>query len=95
MGIGGGIFLIALGAILAFALKVDVTAVDLRVAGWVLMLSGASVLLLTVWYWHSRRQQTPKTAPEMSILEETRIAHSHAVLDPESPASSMRTPPEP
>lgn len=95
MGIGGGIFLIAVGAILAYAINVDFDAVNLEVAGWVLMLAGATVLALTVWFWHSRRQRPPKAAPEVSVLEETRIAHSHAVVDPETPSSKVRTPPEP
>ena len=37
MGIGGSIFLIALGAILAFAVEADLGWLDLSVVGWVLM----------------------------------------------------------
>ncbi len=95
MGIGGGVFLIAVGAILAYAVRVDVEVVDLRTAGWVLMLSGAVVLVLTVWFWHSRRRRDSVPPPEISVLEETRIAHSHAVVDTEPPGSTLRPPPEP
>lgn len=42
MGIGAGIFLIAIGAILTFALNVSVGGVDLDMVGWILM--GAGVL---------------------------------------------------
>ncbi|HEX6936225.1 MAG TPA: DUF6458 family protein, partial [Actinomycetes bacterium] len=40
MGIGVSIFLIAVGAILAFALNVDVSGVDLSVVGYILMIVG-------------------------------------------------------
>jgi hypothetical protein len=92
MGIGGGIFLIVIGAILTFAVKVEVGAVDLRTAGWVLMLAGAAALVLTLWFWQSRRRQAQ---PDVSVLEETRAAHSHAVVDVEPPGSMLRPPPEP
>ena len=40
MGIGGSIFLIAVGAILAFAVHVSVGWLSLNVVGYVLMLAG-------------------------------------------------------
>jgi hypothetical protein len=95
MGIGGGIFLVAVGAILAFAVKVEMTVIDLRTTGWVLMLAGATVLLLTVWFWHSRRRRDKLPVTDVSVLEETRIAHSHAMMDREPPGSMLRPPPEP
>jgi hypothetical protein len=97
MGIGGGIFLIALGAILAYAVKVEYDVIDLEVTGWVLMLAGATLLALTMWFWQSRRRRQPAnaTSADVSVLEETRIAHSHALVDPEPPGSHLRPPPEP
>jgi len=95
MGIGGGIFLIAMGAILAFAVNVDVSVVDLRTTGWVLMLAGVAVLVMTVWFWRTRRDRANPSVPEVSVLEETRMAHSHAVVDPEPPGSTLRPPPAP
>jgi len=55
MGIGGGIFLIALGAILTFAVRANVSWIDVHVVGWVLMLAGAAVLGLTIYFWRQRR----------------------------------------
>ncbi len=55
MGIGGGIFLIAIGAILAFAVRANFAWLDLHVVGWILMLAGATVLGLTIWFWRQRR----------------------------------------
>ncbi|GGK35200.1 hypothetical protein GCM10010124_29870 [Pilimelia terevasa] len=94
MGIGGGIFLIAVGAILAYAIKVDVDFIDLRVTGWVFILTGLTTVLLTVWYLMSRRRR-PATGADKSVLQETRIAHGHAVVDPEPIASHLRPPLEP
>lgn len=56
MGIGGSIFLIAVGAILAFAVNWHLSGIDLNVVGWVLMILGVVGLIVTIWYWNSRRR---------------------------------------
>jgi uncharacterized membrane protein len=56
MGIGGSIFLIALGAIIAFGVKRDLSWLDLDVVGWVFMLCGLTGLVLTVSFWMTRRR---------------------------------------
>jgi hypothetical protein len=48
MGIGVSVFLIALGAILAFAVDYEVSGLDISVIGVILMVSGAIGLLLTM-----------------------------------------------
>ena len=53
MGIGTSIFLIAVGAILAFAVEVEVSGVDLATVGVILMIAGAFGLLLSVVFWNS------------------------------------------
>jgi hypothetical protein len=58
MGIGGSIFLLALGAILAFAVNAHISGIDINVVGWVLMAAGLVGLIITVWYWNSRRRTT-------------------------------------
>jgi Domain of unknown function (DUF6458) len=58
VGIGGSIFLIALGAILAFAVHASLGFVSIQVVGWVLMAAGAMGLILTLWFWSSRRRTT-------------------------------------
>jgi hypothetical protein len=55
MGFGTGIFLLAAGAILVFAVRVNVWWVDLDAVGLVLMGSGAAVLAVTAWFWHDHR----------------------------------------
>lgn len=57
MGIGGSIFLIALGAILAFATNFDVSGVDEKVIGIILMIAGALGLLFTTLVWGPRNRR--------------------------------------
>ncbi|GAA1849188.1 hypothetical protein GCM10009687_14270 [Asanoa iriomotensis] len=74
MGIGGSIFLIAVGAIFAFALDVNVGWLDLDVVGWVLMLAGVVGLILTTWWWQSRRRTT--------VVRETRAPYGTTAPPP-------------
>ena len=48
MGIGASVFLLALGAILTFAVEASVSGLDIKVVGIILMVSGAIGLLLTM-----------------------------------------------
>ncbi len=53
MSIGVSIFLIAVGAILAFAVDVTIEGVDLDTVGVILMIVGAIGLLLSLIFWSS------------------------------------------
>jgi len=48
MGIGGGIFLIVVGAILAFAVRDSVDAIDLTMIGYICMGVGVLALVIAV-----------------------------------------------
>jgi hypothetical protein len=54
MGIGAGIFLIVVGAILTFAVDATLAGLDLNVVGWILMLAGAAGLIIFFYLWHRR-----------------------------------------
>jgi Domain of unknown function (DUF6458) len=56
MGIGGSIFLLAVGAILAFAVNANISGLDINVIGWILMAAGLVGLVITLWFWNSRRR---------------------------------------
>jgi hypothetical protein len=58
MGIGFSIFLLAVGAILAFAVQATVAGLDLHVVGWILMAAGALGLVLTMVVFAPRRRRT-------------------------------------
>ena len=71
MGIGGSIFLMALGAILAWATHIQVGWLDLRVVGYVFMVAGLAGLILTLWFWSSRRRRViTTTTPPASVERE-------------------------
>jgi hypothetical protein len=67
VGIGVSILLIAVGAILAFAVSASVSGVDVQTVGWILLIVGILGLVLSMifwssWggpgYWSSRRRTT-------------------------------------
>jgi Flp pilus assembly protein TadB len=68
MGIGGSIFLIALGAILAFAVEANLGWLDINVVGWVLMIAGIAGLVLTMWFWQNRRRTTTVVQPAERVV---------------------------
>lgn len=51
MGIGASIFLIVVGAILAFAVTADVSGLEIATVGWILMIAGGVGLLLSLIFW--------------------------------------------
>lgn len=53
VGIGASLFLIALGAILTFALETDISGIDLDTVGIILMIVGGLGLLLSLLFWSS------------------------------------------
>lgn len=54
MGVGVSIFLLAVGAILTFAVNAEVSGVDLSMVGMILMVAGGIGLLLTLLVWGPR-----------------------------------------
>ena len=59
MGIGTSILLIAVGAILRYAVTADVSGIDLDVVGLILMLVGVVGLLISIFWmavWADRRR---------------------------------------
>jgi hypothetical protein len=53
MGIGVGIFLIAVGAILTFAVNATTSGVNIDAVGWILMGVGLVSILLSLIFWSS------------------------------------------
>ncbi|MBB6402858.1 DUF6458 family protein [Arthrobacter sp. AZCC_0090] len=69
MGIGSSIFLIAIGAILAFAIPGDVVSfIDLHMVGYILMVVGVIGLIVSLFVFGPRRTR--------------RISESRATVDP-------------
>ena len=58
MGIGFSIFLLAVGAILTFAVDATVAGIDIEVVGVILMAAGALGLILTMVVFTPRRNRS-------------------------------------
>ena len=78
MGIGSSIALIAVGAILAFAVEFDIAGLDINTVGVILMLAGVvgAILSLTIWgSWGTGRRTVTETyvddTPRTEVLRET------------------------
>lgn len=53
MGIGVSLFLIAIGAILTWAVNITTSGIDLNVVGVILMVVGVLGLLMSLLFWSS------------------------------------------
>ncbi|HET7571465.1 MAG TPA: DUF6458 family protein [Gaiellaceae bacterium] len=70
MGVATSLVVVAIGAILAFAVDVTTNGVDLHVVGWILIAVGLAGLVISIALWESvlgpmrpgpppRRRRTP------------------------------------
>jgi membrane protein implicated in regulation of membrane protease activity len=83
MRIGVGIFLMVLGAILAFAVETDVPGVNVNALGVILLLIGLVALLYSLLFWSSltpwgrrrvdARRRMVGLEPPAEIVEERRF----------------------
>jgi hypothetical protein len=75
MGLGAGLFLIAVGAILAFAVNVDASGFNVNTIGWILLIVGAVGVALSFVFWGSwggfpRRETTVDAGPRRRVVDE-------------------------
>jgi len=66
MGIGSSLLLLAVGAILAFAIPADISGLDVAVVGWILMAVGVIGLVLSLFFlgeWRSRHRTVVEERP--------------------------------
>ena len=73
MGIGVSIFLLALGAILTFAVKATVSGLDIRVIGVILMAAGLLGLIMFLAVFGPRTRRT-------GVVEET-VVRDRSIRD--------------
>ncbi|QDZ14216.1 DUF6458 family protein [Humibacter ginsenosidimutans] len=65
MSLGGGIFLIVVGAILAFAINVDLGWIDLHMVGYICLVAGVIVTILGIVLM--TRKRTSKVTRSTSV----------------------------
>jgi hypothetical protein len=70
MGIGVSVFLIALGAVLAFAVNVQTTGIDLATVGVILMVVGAIGLVTTLLLFGDRGWTGRRTVVESDLIDD-------------------------
>ena len=63
MSLGFSLFLIAVGAILNFAVTATVAGVDIQTVGVILMIIGVLGLLISLWMYFSARDRTGAPPP--------------------------------
>ena len=65
MGVGTSIFLIAIGAILYFAVNADISGLEISTIGLILMIVGIIGLLISLYFMSvaTRRRDVPPDGP--------------------------------
>lgn len=76
MGISLSIFLIAVGAVLTWAVSVEMSGIDLTAVGVILMIVGIIGLLVSLVFWSSwggfgtRETRTDGGGPQTNIIKD-------------------------
>ena len=70
MRIGASLFLIALGAILKFAVTKHFNGVDLQTVGVILMVIGIIGLLIDLFLWANRRRTVVTREPGVTYVQQ-------------------------
>ncbi len=58
MGIGAGVLIAAIGAVLAFAVKASISGVDIKTIGVILLIAGIIIAVVDGAYFLPRRRRT-------------------------------------
>lgn len=73
MGIGVGIFLIAVGAILTFAVEEEISGIDISTVGVILMVVGSIGLLMALFVIDSWRGRGGGVVREERVVRDDRL----------------------
>ncbi len=91
MGIGFSILLLAVGAVLTFALDFQVVGVDIQVIGWILMAAGVLGLILTlVVFMPRRRQMVTETHSVGTVPQAQTTRTTSSTVDDQPAAGEIR-----
>jgi hypothetical protein len=99
VGVGVGILLAAAGAILAFAVDVHVSGLDLAAVGWILIVAGIVGIALDLALFRPRRRRTvhesiARTYPDDPVYGRPYATRRHdrvtTVDDPDDPRYDPR-----
>jgi nitrate reductase gamma subunit len=83
MGYGLGVFLLAVGLILALAVRDSISAVDLTLVGWILVIAGVLVIGLTALTLN--RSRTTRTVATTTHADGTQTTTEQASRNDQPP----------
>jgi ABC-type transport system involved in cytochrome c biogenesis permease subunit len=88
MSIGASIFLIAVGLILALAVNVDLSGIDVQTIGWILTLVGVGGLVLSLTMWNRRRVAVREEAVvrDQPVVRDTPVVREERVIREDPPS---------
>ena len=66
MSLSASLFLIAVGAILHFAVTATLAGIDIQVVGTILMVIGVIGFAISLWFYFANRRATPGPPPPPS-----------------------------
>lgn len=92
MGIGAGIFLAALGAILTFAVDYSISGLDIAVVGVILMIAGVAGIALELAVFGPRRRRVSRRPSHLSdgYVETGPPTPYPDYADPQAPVARVR-----
>lgn len=82
MGIGSGIALFAIGAVLAFAVDVELSGIDISVIGYILMGAGVLIFIISLALTLRSRQSTSTTRSAVDPASGEQITRRTTDTDP-------------
>ena len=82
MSIGLGIFLLVVGAVLAFALQVQVDWIDLQLVGYICLIAGVLVTILGIVLLVRRRQSLTTSRTSIDPASGERVDATRSETDP-------------
>ena len=85
MGYGLGILLLVVGLVLALAVNASVSGIDIQTLGWILVLGGVIVLVLTAVQLNARRRTTAARVTTHADGSQT-VSERRVESDPPPPA---------
>lgn len=86
MSIGAGIALFVIGAILAFAVNIQLEWIDLDLIGYILMGAGTLIALLGVIFLSRRRRSETVTHTTVDPVAGDRVTRESTSMTPDDPA---------
>jgi len=92
MGIGTGIFLIVIGAILVFAVDWSIGGLDLQAIGWILMAAGVVGLVAFLYFWNRRRVPDAVAAVRRQQIADIPRTDETSMLPPVTTATTVTAP---